>query len=71
MNGRTINHSQYEELRSYPTETTSRVVWRNGGHPKSLLRAGLLLEGKDGSVTMTDAGRAALAAYREKWGVRS
>jgi hypothetical protein len=64
-----LTHRQYEELRTYPTETTSRVVWRAGGHMRSLLTAGYLAEARDGSVTMTPTGRAALTAYRSKWGV--
>lgn len=66
---KTISHRQYEDLRSYPTEPTQHTVWRNGGFSKSLLAAGLLRSTPDGGVAMTDAGRAALVAYRERWGV--
>lgn len=63
-----LTHSQYESLRSYPESPTQRVVWRAGGFDERLIARGLLRREGEG-VAMTDEGRAALAAYRTRYGV--
>ena len=67
---KTITHSQYESLRTYPTEPTQHTVYRADGIDQRLIRLGLLAQDwTGGGVTMTDAGRAALVAYRERYGI--
>ena len=66
---RTITHSQYESLVSYPTEPTQRTVYRADGFDKRLISLGLLAWDGEG-VRMTDAGREALVAYRKRYGIR-
>lgn len=65
---KTIGHRDYEALRTYSTDPAHVTVYRNGGHRASLLSAGYLAAER-GGVVMTDAGRAALEAYRVRYGV--
>jgi hypothetical protein len=66
---RTLTHSQYERLVTYDHGNPS---WQNGAPPSSLAALGYLRQMTyDRSLfQLTEAGAAALAAYRAKWGIR-
>ena len=75
MSVRVITRTQYEELRGYEDGLPK---WRYGGAPsKPLTRNGLLAivpgsghDRRSSFFRITEAGLAALAAYREQYGLR-
>lgn len=66
---RTITHTQYEELVKYDDMGSH---WLNGGPLVSLVGSGLIVaEQHDRSFHhITSSGWDALAAYRERWGIK-